>query len=298
MRRFIQSSSICFSLFLASCYASVDPPVQLENSYSVSAYHTALGSGLSSHSEIRQLAIKRGQKFCAHRKQEFRMISFFGTGNPGWGSIDETVNFRCIPKMVSSHLLNPAKGNLNVLTLRLLSDKWLSSFIGAEHRYPVLEFVNIEDESAEIYLYGVDQKQIIKGAQEIVVNDLIRSNKVHIVTIRSRTLTQFERYFQMKHATSDSISEPGHVRGADFVLVYRHSALPVSSFQGDPQHLVGKIFFRFQLIRIKSNEIVWTGEEEMDYDSFLGETATITSSNPDLKPSHLIFENGKWFAVK
>jgi hypothetical protein len=76
------------------------------------------------------------------------------------------------------------------------------------------------------------------GIQE----ELIQSGKVRLVSVSDRGVMSSERYFTMSHASSDSVQNPGHVQGADFLLeISRHMA---------------------RLLRIKNNEIVWIGRLE------------------------------------
>jgi len=76
------------------------------------------------------------------------------------------------------------------------------------------------------------------GIQE----ELIQSGKVRLVSVSDRGVMSSERYFTMSHASSDSVQNPGHVQGADFLLeISRHMA---------------------RLIRIGNNEIVWIGSLE------------------------------------
>lgn len=73
------------------------------------------------------------------------------------------------------------------------------------------------------------------GVQE----ELVQSGKVRLVSVSDRGVMSSERYFTMAHASSDSVQNPGHVQGADFLLeISRHMA---------------------RLLRIKNNEIVWIG---------------------------------------
>ncbi len=283
---------------LSACYAVVQDPENIgNNSYIVSARHTAFGSGLSSHVEIRQLALDRGKKFCKDRGEVFVMTSYAGNGYAGLGPIDETVKFNCVKKTPKT-LEFPPMFHQGVaeytLAGRLLSDPWLSGFMTSSNRTPVLEAVDIKEGALEVMRYGKDQDQLIKGVKEKVIEALLESHKVRFVTTRARSFTHLERYFEMRHASADSVHQPGHLQGADFALIYRHSALPANYVGRDSRHIIAKIFFHFELIAIANDEIVWKGDEELDYDSSKGETALVSSSNPGVGPTRLALVSGKW----
>jgi hypothetical protein len=63
--------------------------------YTISAAHTGLGSGLTSHSELREAAIKKATEFCETKNLNFELISSETNGVPGITSIDDTLNFYC-----------------------------------------------------------------------------------------------------------------------------------------------------------------------------------------------------------
>jgi hypothetical protein len=67
---------------------------------------------------------------------------------------------------------------------------------------------------------------------------LIHTRKVHVVSIGDRNILSYERYFSMRHAASNTVQQPGQVRGADFLLEVSLTS--------------------FRLLRIKTNEIVWS----------------------------------------
>lgn len=84
------------ALALTACATTVDEPIPIgRNSYMVVVSHTALGSGLTSHAELRRQAIIKANQFCVSKGRELQVDSTSGEGTPGFGSIDDTVNFMC-----------------------------------------------------------------------------------------------------------------------------------------------------------------------------------------------------------
>ena len=69
-----------------------------KNTYTLSVGHTALGSGLTSHAELRTEGIKKAAAYCNSKNQELHLDSTQNSGVAGWGSIDDTINFMCFDR--------------------------------------------------------------------------------------------------------------------------------------------------------------------------------------------------------
>lgn len=88
---------IVISLALTACATNIQEPISIgKNTYTVSVSHTTVGSGLTSHSELRRLALIKANSFCVEKGKELQVDSTSGSGVAGWGSIDDTVNFMCL----------------------------------------------------------------------------------------------------------------------------------------------------------------------------------------------------------
>ncbi len=82
---------------LAGCSTTVMEPMKIgKDSYTINVSHTAVGSGLTSHAELRQQALQSATRFCTSKSKELQVDSWDGSGIPGHGSIDEAVNFMCL----------------------------------------------------------------------------------------------------------------------------------------------------------------------------------------------------------
>lgn len=93
----MRSIALAFAAFaLAGCATTTTEPVQIgKDSYMLSAGHTGLGSGLTSHAELRDIAVRKAAAFCQTKNQVLHLDSTQSTGVAGWGSIDDTVTFMC-----------------------------------------------------------------------------------------------------------------------------------------------------------------------------------------------------------
>lgn len=91
------TNMILAALVLTGCTTTVQDPVLIgKNTYMISVSHTAFGSGLTSHSDLRRQALVAANKFCTSKGQELQVDSLSGSGVAGFGSIDDTVNFMCL----------------------------------------------------------------------------------------------------------------------------------------------------------------------------------------------------------
>ncbi len=102
-----------------------------------------------------------------------------------------------------------------------------------QHR-PTLEVVRDAEDSSDYPSHKVLEKmQSIQG-------DLLRLDGVNIVTVNNRNLLSKERLYTLRHATSESAALPGHVKGANLLLLYS----PGRGF--------------LQLLVLETNEILWS----------------------------------------
>jgi len=90
--------TFAFTTFvLAGCATTVDEPIPIgKNTYTITVSHPGLGSGLTSHAELRRQAMIKANQFCVGKGKEMQVDSVSGTGVAGWGAIDDTVNFMCV----------------------------------------------------------------------------------------------------------------------------------------------------------------------------------------------------------
>lgn len=189
---------------------------------------------------------------------------------------------------------NPTQNENGFLTKSFLSDPWYEDFLSKNHRKPVLEMIDIRDNSSKRFMYAPLQNQFIKATSEKMVEILLRSRKVKFVSTRIRKYNHLERYFEMRHARSATVKEPGHLTGADLVLVYRHSAIPPEKINGSSRHFVALINFDFELVDIQTDEIVWKGSAVETIDTTKGISAVEDVSNPGSQTKFLKLEGKKW----
>lgn len=94
MKKLALSLPLLFSV--VACSTTSSDVIQIgKNTYTLSVSHTGLGSGLTSHAELRTEGIKKAAAYCQSKNQELHLDSTQSTGVAGWGSIDDTVNFMC-----------------------------------------------------------------------------------------------------------------------------------------------------------------------------------------------------------
>lgn len=88
--------AILFINLLTGCATTSSDVIQIgKNTYTLSVGHTGLGSGLTSHAELRTEGIKKAAAYCNSKNQELHLDSTQSNGVAGWGSIDDTINFMC-----------------------------------------------------------------------------------------------------------------------------------------------------------------------------------------------------------
>ncbi len=93
--------SLIFTFILLGCSTTSDVIKIGRNSYTINVSHTTIGSGLSSHGELRDEGLKKASEFCRARNLDLHLDSAVSAGEAGWGSIDDTINFSCLPKELS-----------------------------------------------------------------------------------------------------------------------------------------------------------------------------------------------------
>lgn len=95
---------------------------------------------------------------------------------------------------------------------------------------------------------------------------LLKSGKIGVVIYKHRELSSGERLFQMKHAASRYIKEPGHLEGADAVLILKKKKFRMQPLTFKPENLdfpvviakVTPVWLDIKLIDIATDELLWT----------------------------------------
>jgi hypothetical protein len=83
-------------LLTTACATKVSDVMPIgKDTYMLDVDHAALGSGLTSHAELRQAAIKRANEFCMGQAKEMRLSHVSSEGHAGWGSISTSLTFMC-----------------------------------------------------------------------------------------------------------------------------------------------------------------------------------------------------------
>jgi len=77
-----------------------------------------------------------------------------------------------------------------------------------------------------------------------IQGDLLKLEGVRLVTVNDRKLLSKERWYSLQHASSGTQAPPGHVRGANLILLY-------SPGRGT-----------LQLLVLETNEILWTWRDD------------------------------------
>ncbi len=204
---------------------------------------------------------------------------------------------------------------------------WYQEFLAKYHRKPHLEIVELDDASYRAARYGMNQEQITYIDQDIeaIREKVAATRKAVMVSYAAREFDSSERLFEMEHAASDSIAEPGHVKGADFVLVlrpggtlpYRYEtnflllrALLDMVLIGVPEivfyPLEGPFYgyhstvsMSVELVDLRTDENVWSESIEVVLDTIQGITQTVTNtSEPTGAPFQMKYVGDHWIAVQ
>lgn len=164
-----------------------------------------------------------------------------------------------------------------------LSSSWYVSFKEKNHRNPVVAIID----QRHVAFYSAPPRHVwmpINGGlnfyfvpqpwaeKDVIQSKLTRTGKISVVVFKNRALASEERYFQMKHADDNYVTFPGHLEGADAVLLLTDKKSPPQplAFQTDDGGLpfeiadVVPIFLHVKLISLSSDEILWTRVYPLD----------------------------------
>lgn len=131
----------------------------------------------------------------------------------------------------------------------MMQGSWYREFERRHHRKPVLEFIETPAPSSNSHVnhssYTNSQLVLLNSFPSDFRGAVLTSGSAKVVSYGIRQFASLERYFQMRHVASDSVIEPGHVTGADFVVVFNPSATgPESQSNGaDWRPLLGAFTF-------------------------------------------------------
>ena len=159
----------------------------------------------------------------------------------------------------------------------LLSSPWYASFKKTHQRNPIIVILDQGKDSTEsvhsrqvwlpvhggLLFYFVRQPWADK---DYVQETLLKSGKVGVVIYKHRELSSGERMFQMKHAATQYVKEPGHLDGADAVLILTEKKSRTQPLAFKPEDMdmpvevakVTPISLDIKLIDIATDELLWT----------------------------------------
>ncbi len=165
----------------------------------------------------------------------------------------------------------------------LLSSKWYSTFKTDHHRNPVIAIIDQRKQGSSptpprhvwipinggINFYFVPQPW---ANRDFIQEQLLKTGMVGIVIYQHRKFSSDERFFQMKHAASRYIKLPGHLEGADAVLLLseRNSQEQPLGFRPEDMTLpveianVTTVSVDFKLIDIGTDALLWTRTYPLD----------------------------------
>lgn len=95
---------------------------------------------------------------------------------------------------------------------------------------------------------------------------LLKSGKIGVVIYKHRELSSGERLFQMRHDAGRYMKEPGHLEGADAVLILKKKKFSMAPLTFKPENLdlpvviagVTPVWLDIKLIDIATDELLWT----------------------------------------
>lgn len=206
---------------------------------------------------------------------------------------------------------------------QIFHQPWYQEFLEKYHRKPHLEIVRIDSASYRENMYGMgtNQKAMLAHLIEQIKESIASTRKVVIVSYSTRQFDSMERLFEMEHAASDSIAEPGHVAGADYVLVMRPGGtipfryktplfdvrFPLDLFLLMTPEIVfyplegpfygwnSSISMTSELIDLRTDESIWSESYYQVEDTVKGTSAYITSTtDPQFGTIHLKLVDKKW----
>lgn len=174
----------------------------------------------------------------------------------------------------------------------MMQGPWYREFERRHHRKPVLEFIETPAPSSNSHVshpsYASAQLVLLNSFPSNFRGAVLTSGRAKVVSYGIRQFASLERYFQMQHAASDSVIEPGHVTGADFVVVFNPSTTgPESQSNGaDWRPLLGAFtFFISEIILYPTMGPLYTYTATVNFNVQL----------IDLRTDQEIFEENSFF---
>lgn len=216
---------------------------------------------------------------------------------------------------------SPHPKSITTFSSIMLQDPWYEDFVKKYHRKPVLEVINIMPPGLDYASPFNDpaQKIWIDGFLSGMRKNIMKTRRAILVTRSIRETTSLERYFEMQHASSDSDMQPGHVKGADFVLALEPSAsMPVHYINpgGWRPFLAGltlgisELFMHpiygsvhaeeftvgvtMHLVDLRTDENVWWADWSLKYNSPDGYTTAGDASTPGYQAQVRKLVGNKW----
>lgn len=107
-----------------------------------------------------------------------------------------------------------------------------------DKRRPTLEVVRDAEDDGDY------PRQKVLVRMQRIQGDLLKFAGMNVVTVNDRKLLSKERLYTLRHASSETAVLPGHVRGANLILLY-------SPERGT-----------LQLLVLETNEILWTRSDD------------------------------------
>ena len=158
----------------------------------------------------------------------------------------------------------------------LLTSPWYDNFKKIHHRNPIIAIIDqgknqTESNSGDkiyIPLHGGLLVYFIRqpwAEKDYLQETLLKSGKVGVVIYKHRQLSSAERMFQMKHAASRYVKNPGHLEGADAVLVLKKNKSKSQPLAFQPEDIVfpveiakvTPVSINIKLIDLATDELLW-----------------------------------------
>ena len=159
----------------------------------------------------------------------------------------------------------------------MLTSPWYDNFKKNHHRNPIIAIIDQGEKQAEsnsgdkiyIPLHGGLLVYFIQqpwAEKDYLQETLLKSGKVGVVIYNHRQLSSGERMFQMKHAASRYVKNPGHLEGADAVLVLKKNKSRSQPLAFQPEDMpfpveiakVTPVSIDIKLIDLGTDELLWT----------------------------------------
>lgn len=167
--------------------------------------------------------------------------------------------------------------NGNQFITDLLTSPWYARFVKDHQRKPVIAILDHRKNSSDttttrhvwipvnggIRFYFVSQPW---SEKDVIQENLLKTAKVGVVIYKHRKFSSGERLFQMKHAASKYIKNPGHLEGADAALILSEKDSQPQPLGFHPEDMplpveianVTPISLNAKLIDIGTDELLWT----------------------------------------